>query len=49
MPWLDRVFGTFYVPKDQWPSAYGIEGRMAESLGGQLLQPLRQQRPSNVA
>lgn len=25
-PWLDRLFGTYYFPKDQWPAGYGIAG-----------------------
>lgn len=25
-PLLDRLFGTYFFPKDQWPSGYGIEG-----------------------
>lgn len=25
-PILDRLFGTFYFPKDKWPSAYGVQG-----------------------
>jgi lathosterol oxidase len=26
-PWIDRIFGTYYLPKDHtWPKAYGIEG-----------------------
>ncbi len=24
--WLDRLFGTYYMPKNQWPSGYGIGG-----------------------
>jgi sterol desaturase/sphingolipid hydroxylase (fatty acid hydroxylase superfamily) len=25
-PWLDRLFGTYYLPGDQWPSGYGVGG-----------------------
>lgn len=25
-PLLDRLFGTYHLPKDKWPSGYGIEG-----------------------
>jgi sterol desaturase/sphingolipid hydroxylase (fatty acid hydroxylase superfamily) len=49
LPWLDRIFGTLYVPKGQWPSGYGIDGAMAETLGGQLLQPLRAEQPLTLA
>jgi len=40
LPWVDRMFGTFYLPKGQWPVAYGINGAIADSLGAQLVQPL---------
>jgi sterol desaturase/sphingolipid hydroxylase (fatty acid hydroxylase superfamily) len=23
-PWLDKLFGTYYMPENQWPSGYGI-------------------------
>ena len=26
-PLLDRLFGTFHLPKDQWPKGYGIGGQ----------------------
>jgi sterol desaturase/sphingolipid hydroxylase (fatty acid hydroxylase superfamily) len=25
-PFLDRLFGTYYLPKDAWPTGYGISG-----------------------
>jgi sterol desaturase/sphingolipid hydroxylase (fatty acid hydroxylase superfamily) len=40
LPWIDRLFGTYYVPKAQWPSRYGTEAVVASGLAGQLLQPL---------
>lgn len=24
LPWLDRVFGTYHLPKGQWPESYGV-------------------------
>ncbi len=42
LPWLDRIFGTLYLPKAEWPSQYGINAPMTASLAGQLVQPLRQ-------
>jgi sterol desaturase/sphingolipid hydroxylase (fatty acid hydroxylase superfamily) len=39
LPWLDRLFGTFYLPKKQWPVKYGSDEPMAPGLAGQLLQP----------
>lgn len=38
-PWVDKLFGTFYLPKKQWPTKYGIDTPMAPGLAGQLLQP----------
>jgi len=23
-PWIDKLFGTFYLPRNRWPSKYGI-------------------------
>jgi len=40
LPWMDKLFGTWYMPRKQWPSKYGINGPMAPGLAGQLLQPL---------
>jgi sterol desaturase/sphingolipid hydroxylase (fatty acid hydroxylase superfamily) len=41
LPWIDRIFGTYYLPRKQWPSAYGIDAKLPASLGAQLLYPLR--------
>lgn len=40
LPWLDRIFGSHYLPKEEWPSDYGNPTTTAPSLAGQLLQPL---------
>jgi sterol desaturase/sphingolipid hydroxylase (fatty acid hydroxylase superfamily) len=37
-PWLDRIFGTHYLPKE-WPAQYGISEPTAPTLFGQLIQP----------
>jgi sterol desaturase/sphingolipid hydroxylase (fatty acid hydroxylase superfamily) len=26
LPWIDRLFGTAYLPDGRWPDAYGIDG-----------------------
>ncbi len=40
LPWLDRIFGTHYLPADRLPEAYGIRAKMPDSLLGQLAYPL---------
>jgi sterol desaturase/sphingolipid hydroxylase (fatty acid hydroxylase superfamily) len=39
-PWMDKIFGTFYLPSKRWPIEYGIEDPIEPSFTGQLLQPL---------
>lgn len=40
LPIYDRLFGTFDLPKDAMPAAYGIDAKMPSSLAGQLVGPL---------
>lgn len=40
LPWLDRIFGTFYLPPRQWPARYGSDTPVGATLGEQLLRPL---------
>lgn len=37
-PWIDRLFGTLYLPRD-WPQRYGCDTPVAPTLLGQLTQP----------
>ena len=30
-PLFDRVFGTYHLPKDKWPSGYGVQGHPVPS------------------
>jgi sterol desaturase/sphingolipid hydroxylase (fatty acid hydroxylase superfamily) len=49
LPWLDRIFGTHYLPKE-WPTAYGTMEKLPESLSDQLFYPLHNPaRPSQPA
>jgi len=43
-PWLDRLFGTLYLP-DRWPTDYGIAEPLPDDLLGQLVDPLLPARP----
>lgn len=40
-PVLDLIFGTFYMPKDRVPDAYGVADPMPPSFGAQMLYPFR--------
>jgi sterol desaturase/sphingolipid hydroxylase (fatty acid hydroxylase superfamily) len=40
LPFMDKLFGTWYMPKNQWPPKYGIDKPIAPGLAWQLLQPL---------
>ncbi len=41
LPIIDMMFGTFHMPKDAWPDAYGLEGRpVPDGYVKQLLYPL---------
>jgi sterol desaturase/sphingolipid hydroxylase (fatty acid hydroxylase superfamily) len=39
LPWIDRIFGTLYLPKDKRPEHYGIDSPIPSDLFGQLSQP----------
>jgi sterol desaturase/sphingolipid hydroxylase (fatty acid hydroxylase superfamily) len=41
LPWLDWIFGTLYLPRQEWPESYGITEKIPETLVGQLAYPLR--------
>ncbi len=41
-PILDVIFGTFYMPKNELPDAYGVDDKdFPESFGAQMLYPFR--------
>jgi len=48
LPWIDMIFGTYHLPRKQWPAAYGIEAKLPVSIGAQLLYPLRTAPPEVV-
>ena len=39
LPWVDKIFGTLYLPADQRPTRYGIDEKLAPGLLGQLFEP----------
>jgi sterol desaturase/sphingolipid hydroxylase (fatty acid hydroxylase superfamily) len=41
-PWLDKLFGTYYMPPNQWPSGYGIGGHpVPNGYWKQFLYPFK--------
>ena len=40
-PIWDILFGTFYMPKGQYPQNFGIDENMPESFKGQMLYPFK--------
>lgn len=44
-PFIDRLFGTYYLPKDAWPERYGLLGAgVPDGFFAQLLAPFRPRR-----
>jgi len=43
-PLLDRIFGTYYLPKKVWPSGYGVPEQVPHGYLGQLAYPFVRQR-----
>ena len=39
LPFLDRLFGTFYLPKHKQPTLYGIDQPVSPALFDQLIEP----------
>ncbi len=39
-PWIDRIFGTHYLPEDRWPETYGLSHQyIPAGIWGQTLYP----------
>lgn len=46
LPVIDRVFGTYHLPRDAWPATYGIAGDpVPEGYVRQLVYPFARARP----
>jgi sterol desaturase/sphingolipid hydroxylase (fatty acid hydroxylase superfamily) len=46
-PWVDKFFGTLYLPP-AWPLSYGSDTPVASGIAGQLLDPLMAPDPALV-
>ncbi|MGC4006484.1 MAG: hypothetical protein QM811_26515 [Pirellulales bacterium] len=45
-PIFDRLFGTYYLPEDKWPSGYGIGGHpVPHGYWAQFLYPFQREKP----
>lgn len=40
MPWIDWLFGSYFVPANEWPKAYGVPEKVPQNLVEQVLYPL---------
>jgi sterol desaturase/sphingolipid hydroxylase (fatty acid hydroxylase superfamily) len=40
LPFMDKLFGTWYMPKKQWPRKYGVDVPLATGLLAQILEPV---------
>ena len=38
-PWIDRLFGTYYMPEKTWPSGYGVPEAVPPGYVAQLAYP----------
>ncbi len=45
LPVLDRLFGTWHLPRDRLPDVYGAADPLPPTLGAQLLSPFRTEPP----
>jgi sterol desaturase/sphingolipid hydroxylase (fatty acid hydroxylase superfamily) len=47
-PWIDRIFGTYYFPKDgSWPATYGLhQQEFPKGFWAQNLYPFRRRKPA---
>lgn len=48
-PWIDRLFGTHYLPKDSWPEQYGLSNEpIPANFIGQFCYPFRRKHKRRV-
>jgi len=47
-PWIDKLFGTYYLPEERWPDDYGLDGeKLPAGFWGQAFYPfVRPERAS---
>jgi lathosterol oxidase len=46
-PWIDKLFGTHYLPADRWPDTYGLHNeKLPPGFWGQFFYPLWRRKPA---
>ena len=47
-PWIDRIFGTYYYPKDgSWPETYGLDNeKLPSGFWAQFFHPFKRKKAS---
>ena len=44
-PWIDKLFGTYYFPKDKWPDTYGLSNEpIPRTFWAQTLYPFSRRK-----
>jgi sterol desaturase/sphingolipid hydroxylase (fatty acid hydroxylase superfamily) len=48
-PWIDRIFGTHYLPEDKWPDSYGLHNeKIPAGFWGQTVYPLTRRKAAGA-
>jgi sterol desaturase/sphingolipid hydroxylase (fatty acid hydroxylase superfamily) len=48
-PWIDRIFGTHYLPEDKWPDSYGLHNeKIPAGFWGQTIYPLTRRKAAGA-
>ena len=43
-PWIDKIFGTHYLPDGQWPETYGLDDENIPRVSGAVLYPFSRKK-----
>jgi sterol desaturase/sphingolipid hydroxylase (fatty acid hydroxylase superfamily) len=46
-PWVDRLFGSYHLPKDRQSARFGTDSAVAPDMVGQLIDPFAGPRPDH--
>ena len=49
-PWVDKVFGTYYLPKEGWPTTYGLANQpLPAGFWGQFFYPFTRRKKKTTS